>query len=65
MDDRDRILECLVEKPRDAGELGRLLGISRDTLFSTLMKMEQRELIAWDGREWSIVSSVDPNKETG
>ncbi len=59
MDDREKILKSLAEAPRDAGQLASLLGISRSTLFSTLMRMEKEELIAWDGTHWSVVPSSD------
>jgi hypothetical protein len=57
VDDREKILKSLAEAPRDAGQLSSLLGISRDTLFSTLMKMEKEELIVWDDTYWSIAPS--------
>ncbi len=59
MDDREKILKSLAEAPRDAGQLSSLLRISRNILFSTLMKMEKEELIAWDGTQWSVVPSSD------
>lgn len=59
MDDREKILKSLAEASRDAGQLSSLLGISRNTLFATLIKMEKEALIAWDGNQWSIVPSSD------
>ena len=59
MDDREKILKSLAEAPRDAGRLSASLGISRNKLFSTLMKMEKEELITWDGAKWTIASSSD------
>ena len=59
MDDREKILKSLAEAPRDAGQLSSLLGLSRNTLFSTLMQMEKEELIAWDGAHWTTASSSD------
>lgn len=65
MDDRQemKILKCLGEEPRGAGELARLLAISRNTLFSMLREMEKDELITWDGGEWSVVSMGDRDKD--
>lgn len=65
MDDRQemKILKCLGEEPRDAGELARLLAISRDTLFSMLSEMEKDKLITWDGGKWSLVLIGDHDKD--
>ncbi len=62
MDDRAKILTLLGDAPQDAGELSRKLGMPRKMLFSLLMKMEKEELIAWDGREWIITQSGDPER---
>lgn len=59
MKDREKILKSLAESPRNAGQLSSLLGIARNTVFSTLMNMAKEELIAWDGTKWSITSSSD------
>ena len=54
MDDRARILKLLAEGSEDARELARKLGLSRNPLFSLLMKMEKEDLIVWNGHEWSV-----------
>lgn len=64
MEDRikTKILELLANGPEDAGGLSWKLGISRNTLFSLLMRMEKEDLIAWNGREWTIAQSSDPGR---
>ena len=59
MDDRTRILKLLAYRPENAAELARKLGISRNPLFSLLMKMEKEDLIVWTGREWAVKPSSD------
>ncbi len=59
MDDEEKILESLRKKPRGAGELSQLCGISRNPMFSLLMKMEKENLIVWDGRAWTTPPSAD------
>ena len=59
MDDRTRILKLLADRPENAAELARKLGISRNPLFSLLMKMEKEDLIVWTGREWAVKPSSD------
>ena len=56
-DDRKKILTLLAGGPQDARELARKLGISRNPLFSLLMKMEKEELIVWHGQEWAVKRS--------
>ena len=58
-DDRKKILTLLAGGPQDARELARKLGISRNPLFSLLMKMEKEELIVWHGQEWAVKPSSD------
>jgi DNA-binding IclR family transcriptional regulator len=52
-------LKLLADRPQDARELARKLGISRNTLFSLLMKMEKEGLIEWKGKEWAVKPSFD------
>ena len=56
-DDRKKILTLLAGGPHDARELARKLGISRNPLFSLLMKMEKEELIVWKDQEWAVKPS--------
>ena len=58
-DDRGKILTLLAHGPQDAGGLSMRLGISRNTLFSLLMKMEKESLIEWKGQEWAVKPSSD------
>ena len=58
-DDRKKILTLLAGGPQDARELARKLGISRNPLFSLLMKMEKEELIVWHDKEWAVKPSSD------
>ena len=60
--DRTRVLNLLADGPEDAGGLARRLGISRSRLFSLLMKMENEDLIVWDGKEWAVKESSDPKR---
>ena len=53
-DDRNKILTLLAGGPQDARELARKLGISRNPLFSLLMKMEKEDLIVWKDQEWAV-----------
>ena len=62
--DRTRVLNLLADGPEDAGELSRRLGISRSRLFSLLMKMENEDLIVWDGKEWAVKESSDPKRRS-
>lgn len=55
-DDRNKILTLLSGGPQDARELARKLGISRNPLFSLLMKMEKEDLIVWKDQEWAVKS---------
>ena len=59
MDDQARILKSLAERPQDAVGLTSRLGLSRNTLFSLLMKMEKEDLIEWKGQEWAVKASSD------
>ena len=59
MDDRTKVLQLLAEGPEDAFELGRKLGMSRNPLFSLLMRMEKEDLIVWNGQEWAVKPSSD------
>ncbi len=59
MDDRTKILTLLACGPQDARELARKLGISRNPLFSLLMKMEKEDLIMWHNKEWAVKPSSD------
>ncbi len=59
MDEKPRILNLLAHGPQDAGGLSTRLGISRNTLFSLLMKMEKEGLIEWKGQEWAVKPSSD------
>ena len=63
-DDRARILKSLAKRPQDAGGLGSELALSRNTLFSLLMKMENEDLIVWNGQEWVVKPSSD-SKQSG
>ena len=56
-DDRNKNLTLLSGGPQDARELARKLGISRNPLFSLLMKMEKEDLIVWKDQEWAVKSS--------
>lgn len=57
MDDQNKILTLLGGGPQDARELSRKLGISRNPLFSLLMKMEKEDLIVWKDQEWAVKPS--------
>ena len=59
MDDRNKILTLLAGGPQDARELARKLNISRNPLFSLLMKMEKEDLIVWKDQEWAVKPSSD------
>ena len=59
MDEKPKILNLLAQGPQDAGGLSTRLGISRNTLFSLLMKMEKEGLIEWKGQEWAVKPSSD------
>ena len=59
MDDKARLLNLLADRPQDAGGLSTRLGLSRNTVFSLLMKMEKEDLIEWKGREWAVKPSSD------
>ncbi len=59
MDEKSKILNILADGPQDAGGLSTRLGISRNTLFSLLMKMEKESLIEWKGQEWAVKPSSD------
>ena len=54
MDEKSEILNLLADGPQDAGGLSARLDISRNTLFSLLMKMEKEGLIEWKGREYRM-----------
>ena len=58
-DDRNKILTLLAGGPQDARELARKLGISRNPLFSLLMKMEKEDLIVWKDQEWAVKPSSE------
>ena len=59
MDDKARVLKLLADRPQDAGGLCSRLGISPNTLFSLLRKMEKEDLIVWKGQEWALKPSSD------
>ncbi len=59
MDEKSKILNLLADRPVDARGLSSRLGISRNTLFSLLMKMEKEDLIEWKGQEWAVKPSSD------
>lgn len=59
MDDRARVLKLLADSPQDAVGLCSLLGISRNPLFSLLMKMEKEGLIEWKDQEWAVKPPSD------
>ncbi len=59
MDEKSKILNLLAHGPQDANGLCAQLGISRNTLFSLLMKMEKEGLIDWKGQEWAVKPSSD------
>ncbi len=59
MDDKARVLKLLGDCPQDSVGLCSRLGVSPNTLFSLLRKMEKEDLITWDGQEWSAKSSSD------
>ncbi len=59
MDDKARVLELLADRPQDAGGLSSRLGLSRNMLFSLLMKMEKEDLIVWKDQEWAVKPSSD------
>ncbi len=64
MDDRTKVLQLLAEGPEDAYELGRKLGMSRNLLFSLLMRMEKEDSIVWNGRNWAVKPPSD-SKQSG
>ena len=59
MDENSKILNLLADGPQDAGGLSTQLGISRNTLFSLLMKMEKEGLIQWKDRGWAVKPPSD------
>ena len=59
MDDKARVFELLADRSQDAGGLCSRLGISPNTLFSLLRKMEKEGLIEWKGKEWAVKPSSD------
>lgn len=59
MDKKERILNLLAKGSQGAGGLSTQLDISRNTLFSLLVKMEKEGLIEWKGREWTVKQSSD------
>ena len=64
MDDRRKVLSLLASGPQDAGALSMRLGISRNTLFSLLIKMEKEDLIEWKDREW-VARPSSASKQDG
>ncbi|MCH9033977.1 MAG: winged helix-turn-helix transcriptional regulator [Planctomycetes bacterium] len=58
-EDRNKILTLLAGGPQDAREIARKLGISRNPMFSLLMKMEKEDLIMWHDKEWAVKPSSD------
>ncbi len=62
MDETSKILNLLANGPQDASGLSARLGISRNTLFSLLMKMEKEGLINWKGQEWAVKASSDSKR---
>ena len=59
MDDKARVLKLLADRPQDAVGLCSRLGMSPNTLFSLLRKMEKEGLIEWKGQEWAVKPSSD------
>ena len=59
MDDQGKILKLLVHEPQDAREIARRLGISRNPMFSLLMKMEKDGLIEWKNQGWAVKPSSE------
>ncbi len=59
MDEKSQILNLLADGPLDAGGLCSRLGISPNTLFSLLRKMEKEDLIVWNGEDWAVRPSSD------
>jgi len=59
MDDKARVLKLLADHPQDAVGLCSRLGVSPNTLFSLLRKMEKEDLIVWNGQEWAAKPSSD------
>ncbi len=59
MDKNARVLKLLADRPQDAAGLRSRLGMSRNTLFSLLRKMEKEDLIVWNGQEWAVKTSSD------
>ena len=59
MDEKSEILNLLAHEPQDANGLSTRLGISPNTLFSLLRKLEKEDLIAWNGQEWALRPSSD------
>jgi predicted transcriptional regulator len=59
MDDKARLLKLLADRSQDAVGLCSRLGISPNTLFSLLRKMEKEDLIVWKGREWAVKPSSE------
>lgn len=63
MDDKARILELLADRSQDAVWLSSRLGISRNTMFSLLRKMEKEDLIVWGKQEWAVKAASDLRQE--
>lgn len=59
MDDKARVLKLLADRPQDAGVLASGLDLSRNALFSLLMKMEKEGLIEWKSQAWTVKPSSD------
>ena len=59
MDEKSKILNLLAHGPQDAVGLCSWLGISPNTLFSLLRKMEKEDLVVWSGQEWAVKPSSD------
>ena len=59
MDDKARVLQLLADRPQNAGALSSGLGLSRNAMFSLLMKMEKEGLIEWKVQEWTVKPSSD------
>ena len=51
MDDKERVLKLLADRPQDACGLSSSLNISRNPMFSMLAAMEKEDLIVWNGQE--------------
>jgi len=59
IDDKERVLRLLVDRPQDACELSSSLNISRNPMFSLLATMEKEGLIVWDGQVWMVNPASD------